>query len=46
MMGATELVAQHTVSPALELGAYEELWSLDGQSFKKIADIFTVQVGE
>ena len=29
-----------TISPALEMGAYEALWARPGASFKTIADIF------
>ncbi|ADU99445.1 DNA-processing protein DprA [Alicycliphilus denitrificans] len=39
-MITSELFAQQAVSPALELGAYEELWSQDGQSFKTLAELF------
>lgn len=34
------LFAQQAVSPALELGAYEELWGRDRQSFKALAELF------
>ncbi len=32
-----ELWGQQTASPELELGAYEELWTKEGQSFKALA---------
>lgn len=34
------LFARPVVSPALELGAYEELWAQEGQSFKSLAELF------
>lgn len=40
-MEATGLFARPAVSPALELGAYEELWAQDGQTFKTLADLFS-----
>lgn len=39
-MSTPELFVQQAVSPALELGAYEELWARDGQSFKTLAELF------
>ena len=39
-MNTAELFAQQAVSPTLELGAYEELWARDGQSFKTLAELF------
>lgn len=39
-MGAANLFQLEAVSPALELGAYEELWAHQGQSFKTLADLF------
>jgi DNA processing protein len=32
--------ARPTVSPVLELGAYEELWAQEGQTFKRLAELF------
>lgn len=39
-VGSADLFAQEAVSPALELGAYEELWAQEGQTFKTLADLF------
>lgn len=39
-MTSAQLFARQAVSPALELGAYEELWARDGMTFKAIADLF------
>jgi DNA processing protein len=40
-MGATELFAHNAISPMAEIGAYEELWTLPNQSFKKLHVLFT-----
>jgi DNA processing protein len=45
-MHATELFARPAVSPALELGAYEELWAQQGQTFKRLADLFGKSVND
>ncbi|MDM0030488.1 DNA-processing protein DprA [Variovorax saccharolyticus] len=45
-MQAVELFARPAVSPALELGAYEELWAQDGQTFKRLADLFGKSVND
>jgi DNA processing protein len=42
----TELFSLPPVSPALELGAYEELWVQDGQSFKTLAELFSNSVND
>lgn len=39
-MSTVDLFAQQAVSPAIELGAYEELWAREGQSFKTLAELF------
>lgn len=39
-MSASLIFEKPAVSPALELGAYEELWAREGQSFKRMADLF------
>jgi DNA processing protein len=39
-MNTAELFARQTVSPMLELGAYEELWTQEKQSFKTLAELF------
>lgn len=39
-MHAVELFARPAVSPVMELGAYEELWAQEGQSFKALAELF------
>lgn len=39
-MGAAEMFARSPVSPAIELGAYEELWAKEGVSFKSLAELF------
>jgi DNA processing protein len=39
-MSAAAIFAQPTVSPTLELGAYESLWAEKGQTFKRLADLF------
>lgn len=38
-LGASDAPAR-TISPLLELGAYEVLWSREGATFKRIADLF------
>lgn len=45
-MQAAELFARPTVSPALELGAYEELWAQDGQTFKRLAELFGQSIND
>lgn len=40
MVCTSDLFSQQAVSPSLELGAYEELWARDGQSFKTLAELF------
>ncbi len=45
-MQSAELFARRAVSPALELGAYEELWAQDGQTFKRLADLFGGSVND
>lgn len=45
-MSTVELFARPAVSPALELGAYEELWAQDGQSFKTLADLFSSSLND
>lgn len=45
-MQAAELFARPAVSPALELGAYEELWAREGQSFKRLAELFGKSVND
>lgn len=39
-VAASGLFAQQAVSPVLELGAYEELWAQEGQTFKTLAELF------
>jgi DNA processing protein len=39
-MADVEVFARAPVSPVLELGAYEELWAQEGQSFKSLAELF------
>jgi DNA processing protein len=43
---AAELFARPAVSPALELGAYEELWAQDGQTFKRLAELFGKSIND
>lgn len=45
-MQTTELFARPVVSPALELGAYEELWAQDGQTFKTLAELFSKSLND
>lgn len=45
-MQTTTLFARPVVSPALELGAYEELWAQEGQSFKTLADLFSKSIND
>lgn len=45
-MQPAELFARPPVSPALELGAYEELWAQEGQTFKTLADMFRQSVND
>ena len=39
MLSTSELFSQKAVSPLLELGAYEELWMQERQSFKNLATL-------
>jgi DNA processing protein len=39
-MSDVEVFARAPVSPVLELGAYEELWAQEGQTFKTLAELF------
>lgn len=39
-MNVGAILGERSISPALELGAYEELWSHQSQSFKKLAETF------
>lgn len=45
MSPAAALALDHTISPWLEMGAYEALWSNAGVSFKKLADRFREKPG-
>lgn len=45
-MQSAELFARPPVSPALELGAYEELWAQEGQTFKTLAELFGQSVND
>jgi DNA processing protein len=40
LMADVEVFARAPVSPVLELGAYEELWAQERQSFKTLAELF------
>ena len=39
-MGAADAFALDAISPHIESGAYEELWTQDKQSFKKLSELF------
>ena len=39
-MADVEVFARAPVSPVIELGAYEELWAKEGQTFKTLAELF------
>jgi DNA processing protein len=45
MANATISPPEQSVSPWLEFGSYEALWSRTGMSFKQIADLFRAQPG-
>lgn len=46
LMGDGEVFTRAPVSPVLELGAYEELWAQDGQTFKTLAELFRTSVND
>jgi DNA processing protein len=45
-MGASDIFARTAISPMLEMGAYEHLWTLPKQSFKKLSELFTAALDD